>query len=215
MDDVQPATWDLYKPSLLVDHVHELNIGNQVDLLAKAMYATVLADLGQQSSGLENNALSDSKLLANLSSPITGLASSARKHGSEWIEAGPANRSYDPVVDGLLTFGDAYIDAQYLCQVPTLKPWTSLFVSVLVANLVLLQAAWKLLCWCTSQWLDSSDPHAHYCIGCLKSAQIDGAPARSDDYSEIQPTTTKRATAQESISLITVRKVNTTTPNDD
>jgi len=46
-------------------------------------------------------------------------------------------------------------------------------MSILVADLVLLQALWKILNWCTTKWLEHKDPTAKFCAGCL--AQHDGS----------------------------------------
>ncbi|KAK5327853.1 hypothetical protein LTR70_001476 [Exophiala xenobiotica] len=137
----QAATWSATDPADIRDHGAP-ETGNEVDLLAKAMYAVLLADLGQHSSDLQNNVLLGPKLLAAVSAPITELLGAAGQ-GSRWIQSGAADSSYDPIGDrnDVLNITDSYMYAQYLCSVPALKPGTSLFISALIADLVLLQAA--------------------------------------------------------------------------
>ena len=60
------------------------------------------------------------------------------------------------------------IAAQYLCQVPQLKSATSLIISILVADLVFLQALWKIFNLAVSFWLERKQPEAKYCLGCEK-----------------------------------------------
>lgn len=54
---------------------------------------------------------------------------------------------------------------RYLCQIPVRKPWGSLLVSILVADLVFLQVFWKVLNWAVALGLERKHPGAGYCLG--------------------------------------------------
>jgi hypothetical protein len=60
------------------------------------------------------------------------------------------------------------ISAQYLCQVHVQKPWGSLIVSVLVADLVFLQVLWTLLRFIVTWMAERKNEEAKYCLGCAK-----------------------------------------------
>jgi hypothetical protein len=68
-----------------------------------------------------------------------------------------------------LSITDSYFFTEYLCQTPTRKSAGSLVLSVLVANLVFLNAAWVLLNWFAVKKLEGTRPTAHYCDGCVGS----------------------------------------------
>lgn len=60
------------------------------------------------------------------------------------------------------------IVGQYLCQVPVLKPAGSLIVSILIADLVLLQALWQLVSLVAISFLERRQPKSQYCLGCAE-----------------------------------------------
>lgn len=155
------------------------DVGTQVDYFAKSMYATVLADLGQHSNQTPNNVLLQPHLLEFLSANISDLYHQAKANPPPWISAGPAIRGFNPAVDPPLNITDSFVYAQYLCQVPTLKSTGSLLVSVIVADLVLLQALWKLVTWVTTAWLERRDSQANFCEGCLMLMRSEEAPPSS------------------------------------
>lgn len=144
------------------------HIGSKIDYFAKSMYAFVLADLGQKSDQLrKSNILLQPHLLEHFSANISHLNS--RLYPSNRFPGGPANDSYNATAQAAappLNITDSFIYAQYLCQIPALKTTGPLFVSIFIADLVLLQALWKLLNWITTAWLERRDPHANVCEGC-------------------------------------------------
>ena len=60
------------------------------------------------------------------------------------------------------------IVAQYLCSVPESKSAGTMILAILIANLVFLQAAWRLLSLISQAMLPNADPDAMVCEGCLK-----------------------------------------------
>lgn len=139
----------------------------EVDSFAKVFYSTILSDLGQNSS---TNILTSPSLLTTFTTNITSMAAEGGVE-SQWLKAGPARAPYSQVEHetGALGVTPSVVYTQYLCQVPTLKSGGSLFISVLLADLVFLQAAWVLLNWITVMRLDRRDPTAQYCTGCSRS----------------------------------------------
>ena len=138
----------------------------QADTLAKSFYSAVLADLGQN---LTETFVSNGDLLQQ-NSNFRNMGNDTDVE-TKWLKAGPARSSYNDLKDstGPLTIKPSTIYAQYFCQIPELKSGGSLFIAVLVADLVFLQALWKILTWSTTMWLAHSNEKANYCEGCLRS----------------------------------------------
>lgn len=129
------------------------NVWIAADSLAKSFYSTILVDLGQvtASSNILTNATSLQYFSQNIKFMQTQIVNAI---------PGPANDSYDALEaqTGPLTTTPAVIATKYLCQVPKRKSPGTLFVSILIADLVLLQALWKILNFCTTAWLTKKDP---------------------------------------------------------
>ncbi len=155
----------------LAQHNLAPNIWIEVDSFAKSFYTTIMADLGQVSN---DSILQNDTLLQHFTSNITSMIGPREQNGVEtyWLLAGPARQSYNELKDatGHLNVSASVIYAQYFCQVPELKSGGSLFIAILVADLVFLQALWKVLNWSTIAWLERTDPHANFCPGCLKAS---------------------------------------------
>jgi len=79
-----------------------------------------------------------------------------------WQATPPADRSYSELraqnMIGDLVINKTVISSQYLCQVPKLKSSGSLFIAVLVADLVMLQALWMVVNWTMVTWLEHKNP---------------------------------------------------------
>jgi hypothetical protein len=87
------------------------------------------------------------------------------------LKAGPARTRLKETDDYNLSITPSFFFTEYLCQTPTLKSAGSLILSVLVADLVFLNAAWVLLNWFAVKKLEGSKPTAHYCEGCAESIE--------------------------------------------
>jgi hypothetical protein len=168
------------------------NIWTEVDSFAKVFYTSILADLGQISN---DNILANGALLEHFTSNITNMAGSNGPDTveSKWLKAGPARHSYEEIknITGPLQITDSVIYTQYLCLVPELRSTGSLLVAILIADLVFLQALWKVLNWITVGLLEHSDPQARFCEGCLRS---------SDGVHDLLPTEPGTATIRHSSS---------------
>lgn len=170
------------------------NIWIEADSFAKSFYASILADLGQNAS---NNMLANGATLeyftSNLTSVISGQDGSVEE---AWLATNPATQSYDAVkrITGNLTITPSVISAQYLCQIPKLKPAGSLFVAIFLGDLVFLQALWVILNWATTAWLERSDPHANFCEGCRNPSghAIELAPVGSATATQFSPMPVRR-----------------------
>lgn len=73
---------------------------------------------------------------------------------------GPAQKSYEDLKDdtGNIDVTPAVIFTEYLCQIPQRKPMGSLIISIFLADLVFLQALWKILTLCTSAYVLRQKP---------------------------------------------------------
>jgi hypothetical protein len=136
------------------------NIWIELDSFAKSFYASILADLGQIS---ESNMLLNTDALEYFTSNLTSKIDGQNGWVDEfWRSAEPANQSYSKLraqnIIGDLGINNTVISSQYLCQLPKLKSNGSLFIAVLVADLVMLQALWVVVDWTMATWLDHKNP---------------------------------------------------------
>ncbi|EMD00175.1 hypothetical protein BAUCODRAFT_367508 [Baudoinia panamericana UAMH 10762] len=141
-DIVYPGSYGEYKEhtqlSTLLSMQAYPNIWQDADILAKAAYSTVLADLGQSSA--RSNILLDPDQLKY----FTANFSEAR-HNIANAYPGPAVRQYGTEQSGPLGTTPSTLSASYLCQVPQRKSIGNLLISVLVADLVFLQVVCRLM----------------------------------------------------------------------
>lgn len=117
------------------------------DSLAKSLYSTILVDLGQINA--HPNILTDEDALHFFSKDFVAM----QQHSAN-AHPGPAQDSYNALKaqTGPLEVSPSVIATRYVCQVPKQKSRGTLFVSILVADLVLLQAFWKLFSMSASGW---------------------------------------------------------------
>lgn len=131
------------------------NIWLAADMLAKSFYSTILTDLGQTTAS-PNILLNETALqyytqdLADMRQPQIQYQVRARP--------GPGNGSYEDLNNrtGTLGTSPSVISTKYLCQVPRQKSTGSIIVSVVIADLVFLQALWRLFTLITNTWLSKS-----------------------------------------------------------
>lgn len=99
-----------------------------------------------------------------------------------WPGAAPPGRpgtlllsaSYDafnPLM-GKLGTTEATIFKQYLCSILERKSTGPMLLAILIADLVFLQAAWKIFKWVAETILKRQDPGAMDCDGCLKGSSL-------------------------------------------
>lgn len=149
------------------------NIWMYMDRLAKSAYSTILLDLGQNSTS--PNILTNATALQFYTELFSDLPFIANAH------PGPATEEYSTLktATGQLGTTPSVISTEYLCQVPQRKAAGTLFISVLVADLVLLQALWRLFKLGTEYIFLRKIPKVQYCEGC--GAQ-DGIVPRWHDH---------------------------------
>ena len=161
-----------------VPNISFITLAAMVNGLAKAVYATVLTDLGQSNF---SNALADPERTIHLATQAAELLTPGKPDWPNFsalvsLSEGPLPSGSPPLDHSAAFFAwfntslpaatPSTISAQYLCQVPVRKPWGSLLVSVLVADLVFLQVFWKVLNWAVVSGLERRHPDARYCLGC-------------------------------------------------
>ncbi|KAI1300622.1 hypothetical protein F5Y03DRAFT_363910 [Xylaria venustula] len=122
-------------------------IWRSVGALGKAMFFTVLADLGRNNDTMPNM-LAHPDLLASLSMNLTAVNETLGKNFRWGMDERTFQQSFDPSQSQYntqnLSVDDSMLVTDYLCQVPRLKSPGTLFLSVLVADLVILQTIWKI-----------------------------------------------------------------------
>jgi hypothetical protein len=135
------------------------NIWIDADTFAKVFYSVILADLGQQNN--PSSLFAKSSSLAEFSKIINNQEVETR-----FLKAGPARAPYQENNNDNLTITPSVVFTEYLCQTPTLKSPGSLIISVLIADLVFLNAAWMLLNWFATKRLETMESTAYHCAGC-------------------------------------------------
>ena len=129
------------------------NIWLASDSLVKSFYSTIMTDLGQTT--MVPNILLNATALQHFTQNFTSM-----QNNTPNAQPGPARDSYEVLKDqtGPLNTSTAVISTKYLCQVPRRKSTGTLLVSILVADLVFMQALWKIFTICTVAWLAHKDP---------------------------------------------------------
>ncbi|KAF2483045.1 hypothetical protein BDY17DRAFT_310121 [Neohortaea acidophila] len=156
-------------------------IWQPVDSLAKSMYSAVLADLGQTFAPPESNILSTAERLQSFTADFHEIEQNSTVYFFSQLES----ESYDarqagPNPTGPLDLTASVIATNYLCQVPQRKPLGDIVIAVLLADLVLLQAAWKLYTFAVRSALFQKHPSAKRCLGCLDETPSLESPRESD-----------------------------------
>lgn len=156
------------------------NIWIPADSLSKALYFTVLADLGQNDPS-EPNLLVDPDLLEYFTQNFTNISQSYSNHPwGDNVAPSDTQLPTTPYITGQnssmyhLGISASTLATSYLCQVPRPKPTASLIFAVLIADLVLLQGLWKLFTLVVDFSLGQKYPEMGYCKGCLKQKHEDG-----------------------------------------
>lgn len=156
--------------------------------LAKSAYSTVLVDLGQAKAS--NILLKDEKLqtfTADFAAAQQYVVNAARKG-----ELDP----YDPASDrtGRLGTSPAVVATTYICNVPRRKATSTIAWSIIIADLVFLQAVWTMFKLAVEFYLFKRLPEAGYCAGCQRvivsgDAQDDQGQQERPEDCELAPLT--------------------------
>jgi hypothetical protein len=173
-----------------------------MDGLVKSIYFTILTDLGQDGA---LNALAFPTQVMKFANETYKLFMFSGSSGYALDGPGIDNPSiwgshnttipdfYKSIGTGIPRVWPATINAQYLCQVPKLKPMGSMLVSVVVADLVFLQALWLIVTFLITFFLERRHPQANYCDGCTKilasghgeAIEMISGPATKGNYSQV------------------------------
>ncbi|TKA27959.1 hypothetical protein B0A50_04025 [Salinomyces thailandicus] len=138
------------------------NIWHLADILAKAAYSTILTDLGQPSTTTnDTNLLLTPETLTHFTKNFTIL-----RRAISNAYPGPAVRPYGTEATGSLGTTPSTFSTRYLCTIPERKPAGTIFVAVLVADLVMLQALWWLGTAVLGVFALRRRPGAMECVGC-------------------------------------------------
>ncbi|KAI2604658.1 hypothetical protein GGR54DRAFT_621453 [Hypoxylon sp. NC1633] len=184
---------------------------------AKIMHSLVLVDLGN--SHLPNLLLDDDSLQYALLAPddmnrqpggllydVTGFVESYRTVKMPRPGTPPdtnenlvlINESYNAVepLVGPLGTRNATILSQYLCSVPERKSTWTMLVAVLIADLVFLQAAWKILNWTAESMVSKQDSTSIICRGRTRNED------KRNDKCELEGEMTEQMSRRGSVSVI-------------
>ena len=147
----------------------------QADDLSKAFLSTMWTELGQVSAA--PNIFSSPELLQHFTD---------HDFLSELDQGLPDGRyKSSPENDTLLGARPSVITTNYLCQVPRRKPWGTLIIAILVADLVLLRALWTVVTFVASYFAKRRYPLANTCETCVRSLR--GVAESSEEQSSSPP----------------------------
>ncbi|KAF3763389.1 hypothetical protein M406DRAFT_74006 [Cryphonectria parasitica EP155] len=125
-----------------------------LDAFAKSYYSAVMWDL----------AFDDSNAFLNETATQYLQAAINDASGSEAISNGNLSILGSSELQGT----PAQFSVQYICSVPRQKDTGSMIVSVMVSDIVLISAFWKIFDWIARRYLRSRDPNWNICPGCLE-----------------------------------------------
>lgn len=123
------------------------SIWQPLSMLGTAMWFAVLADLGR-----------DDHILPNI---LT--------HPQEVRNLTKVDFILGPYDDAQPKITPSVFSTTYICQVPRLKSTGTLIVSVLVADLVMLQTIWKIFVLAVDHFVASKEEESIYCEGCARN----------------------------------------------
>ncbi|KAI1359654.1 hypothetical protein F5Y08DRAFT_332165 [Xylaria arbuscula] len=139
-----------------------------VNILGKAMWFTIMTDLGQKNITVPNMLL-DRNLVANLTSNMTNEVnaftdlqeSTATRVTPLTLDPNLANKSFDPSVIPAPALGvnSSYFSTTYICQKPALKPLSTRFIAILSSSLIFLHTIWNVF-WLVFNWIVLSNSHS-------------------------------------------------------
>lgn len=148
-------------------------IWRSVGTLGKSMWFTVLADLGRNDA-LMPNMFAQPDLLANLTANLTQANLTLSQHFRQFdFDSNIFLQSFDPSqpLAVPLKVNQSVLTTDYLCQVPQLKSGGNLFVSVLVADLAILQGIWAAFTFLVGWFWVKNGEEAESCAVCAAAAE--------------------------------------------
>lgn len=129
-----------------------------------------MTDLGQMSLPNASNVLTNSAVLRKYADRISPLRNRNSTIGIPTLYEQLPDGTYDSLRAGIgagpLDLTPSVISTNYLCSVPQMKSFGNLFVSILLADLVFLNAIWFIFCLVVDRFFIRS-PSANHCEGCL------------------------------------------------
>jgi hypothetical protein len=162
-------TWHTTEHYINRKNLSQPQIWLQSDRLAKSMYSTVMADLGQTNATHGPSLLNDPATLQMYSSNFSWIANSSDIYKPSFspLEKQDYQTLKKQGETGPLAFSPSVISTKYLCQVPQLKSPGDILMSVLLADLVFLSLAWKIFTYGVDYFFLHKLPSSNYCEGCL------------------------------------------------
>ena len=169
------------------ENIPDANVLSYIKLngLAQALYSLILTDLGQSvdsnilafpqrlmefaNKTVQSDANGDPDLIGRNWWSLTIRFANADTFGV------PSDTAlfYKWFQTGIPQVNASVISTQYICQVPKLRSIGSVIVSVVVADLVLLQALWVVFTWIVTFFLERRHPRAKFCPGCAAELETD------------------------------------------
>jgi hypothetical protein len=159
---LQAAQYSGSAPSVeLSTVIAGVDVGLELHHFATAFYSTILADLSQSNG---QNVLTEFDLIQQYVlegydvEPLIGINSTGNT----------AQQAFDQIktTTGPLKILPSTFNSRYIFQVPHHRNFGSVFIAVLVADIVFLQALFQILTLASTWYLERTDKQSKYCEGC-------------------------------------------------
>ncbi|KAI8627443.1 hypothetical protein F5Y19DRAFT_487029 [Xylariaceae sp. FL1651] len=173
-----------------------------VNILGKAMWFTVMMDLGQTNITVPNM-LADADLLANLTSNVTNEAnawlelqnSTATCGSTLTLDTRLAYKNFDPSITPAPALGadPSYFSTTYICQKAVLKPLGTRLIAILSSSLILLHTIWNIF-WLVFNWIvlgrlreEVSQDIVVYMADNTNSESLELVEQEANNYTQVNP----------------------------
>lgn len=189
------------------------NIWTPADRLAKAMFSALSADLGQNDRIIiaADGSPTDWSMVTTPDSlhywtqnltqiwEASTIADKKSLLGYGWMQI----EQYTNTDAKALVFTPSVLAATYTCSVPRIKSGANVFISVLIADLVLLRAAWSLYNYLVEYFVKTRCVDANLCLGCVQQRREDEA---GGDGHFVSDTNKTNGSIAEQVELNSLRK---------
>ncbi|KAI0873242.1 hypothetical protein GGS24DRAFT_502045 [Hypoxylon argillaceum] len=197
------------------------NIWSSVDILGKAMWFTVMTDLGKNNTAIPNM-LAYPFLLTNLSQNLTNevqyweRANSTITGNTVGIDHTLATTSFSAstVPQPALGAQPSFLSTDYICQVPRSKAPGIRFLLILMSDLVFLQTIWSIFKLLLDYKVGRDNPASTHCEGCLESPVQEGAglagAANVTAITTRKPYIGRRSLDESDVEMVSYEQINVT-----
>ncbi|KAJ8123412.1 hypothetical protein ONZ43_g636 [Nemania bipapillata] len=199
------------------------SIWGTIDILGKAMWFTVMTDLGQNDNAIPNM-LAYPDLLANLTRNLTTVVqywespeATGNITGSTiGIDHTLSTKSFDPSTAPQPALGaePAFLSTDYICQVPRSKSPGIRLLLILMSDIVFLQTIWSIFKLILDYKVGRDGHNSRHCEGCLETHIQESAapvgPAGATTITNRKPYIGRKSIDESDVEMVSYEQINVT-----